>query len=58
MPLQAIKTVTVWLATATEGIAGIVIAIAVIEAALRTGMLVVRRNNARGADPSHEARSR
>lgn len=34
MPLDAIKTFTIWLATGTEGIAGIVIAAAVIEAAL------------------------
>lgn len=56
MPLDAIKTFTVWLATATEGIAGLVIAVAVIEAAIRTARLLFCHTPSAQADASHEAK--
>ena len=56
MPLEEIKTFTIWLATGTEGIAGVVIAIAVIEAAIRTALLLFRHTGAAQADASHQAK--
>ena len=56
MPLEAIKTFTIWLATGTEGIAGLVIAVAVIEAAGRTVLLLFRHTAPNQADASHEAK--
>ena len=53
MDLDAVKTLTVWLATMTEGVAGLVIAVAVIEAAVRIAVLPFRD---RGPDASHEAK--
>jgi len=55
MPLDTIKTFTVWLATGTEGIAGLIIAVAVIEAAIRTALLLVRKSTTTQEDASHEA---
>lgn len=37
MSLDAIKTFTIWLATMTEGIAGLSIAVAVVETVRRGG---------------------
>lgn len=56
MPLDAIKTFTTWLATGTEGIARLVIAIAVIEAAIRTTLLLFQHTAPTQADASHEAK--
>ena len=58
MPLDTIKTLTVWLATMTEGVGGLVIAAAVVEAAVRAARLPFRRAGAggAGADASHEAK--
>lgn len=55
MPLDAIKTFTVWLATGTEGVAGLIIAIAVIEATVRTARFLIRQGPIE-ADASHEAK--
>ena len=51
---ETIKQATIWLATGTEAIAGALIAIAVIEATLRTLALLLRR--ATSPDQSHEAK--
>ena len=56
MSLDTIKTFTVWLATGTEGIAGLVIAVAVIEAAIRTALLLFRHTASAQVDASHEAK--
>jgi uncharacterized membrane protein len=53
---DAIKQLTIWLATGTELIAGLVIALAVIEAAIRTGTLVIRYSSSQNPEPSHEAK--
>jgi uncharacterized membrane protein len=53
MLLDAVKTLTIFLATMTEGLAGLIIAIAVIEAAIRTAGLLFRYP---GPDASHEAK--
>ncbi|MEH3148286.1 MAG: DUF1622 domain-containing protein [Methylobacterium frigidaeris] len=42
MGVEAIKTLTLWLATGTEAVAGLVIALAVVEAALRTARVFIR----------------
>lgn len=54
MQLDAVKALTVWLATMTEGFGGLVVGFAVIEAAVRICMLVFRRSPV--ADASHEAK--
>lgn len=54
--LEAVKTFTIWLATATEGLAGLVIAVAVIEAAIGTAGLIIARPAADDPDSSHEAK--
>jgi uncharacterized membrane protein len=56
MPLEAVKTLTVWLATLTEGLASLVIAFAVIEAGLRTFRLMLHHTGAADAAASHEAK--
>lgn len=56
MFLDVIKTFTIWLATLTEGIAGLVIAIAVIEAAIRTAAVLFQHRSADNANASHEAK--
>ncbi|MBV9066303.1 MAG: DUF1622 domain-containing protein [Methylobacteriaceae bacterium] len=56
MPLEAVKTFTIWLATGTEGLAGLVIAVAVIEAAIRTAGLIFHSPAANNPDASHEAK--
>ncbi len=56
MPLDAVKTFTIWLATGTEGLAGLIIAVAVIEAAFRTAGLIIRRPANDNPDSSHEAK--
>ena len=56
MPLDAVKTLTIWLATFTEGIAGAVIAIAVIEAAIRTVRVLFAHTRPSDAEASHEAK--
>ncbi len=53
MDLDAVKILTVRLATMTGGIAGLVIAVAVIEAAVRTAGLLFHHRN---PDASHEAK--
>ncbi len=55
MFVGAIKQFTIWLATATELIAGLIIAIAVIEAVLRTAM-VIRHSSSHSPESSHEAK--
>jgi len=56
MLLDTIKSFTIWLATGTEAIAGLVIAAAVIEAAIRTVPLLFRHAETANADASHEAK--
>lgn len=51
-----IKTLTIWLATGTEGIAGLLIAAAVIEAALRTARLFFVHTAPAAAEASQEAK--
>jgi uncharacterized membrane protein len=53
MDLDAVKILTVRLATMTEGVAGLVIAVAVIEAAIRTAELLLHHWD---PDASHEAK--
>ena len=56
MWVDGVKALTLWLATMTEGIASIVIAAAVVEAALRTGRLMFTHTGAADTDASHEAK--
>jgi uncharacterized membrane protein len=56
MPLEAVKTFTIWLATGTEGLAGLVIAVAIIEATFRTAGLLIYRARTDSPDASHEAK--
>ncbi|MGI4795854.1 MAG: DUF1622 domain-containing protein [Janthinobacterium lividum] len=53
---DVIKQVTLLLATGTEAIAGVLIAIAVIEATFRIVTVVVRYSAAADPDRSHEAK--
>ena len=53
---DTIKLITLWLATATEAIAGFFIAVAVIEATLRTIPVVLYDSTARNPDRSHMAK--
>ena len=55
MPIDAIKQLTIWLATGTETIAGIVVAVAVIEAAVRS-VVVLFSEAGSGPDKSHQAK--
>jgi uncharacterized membrane protein len=52
--MEAIKLLTLWVATGTEAIAGLVIAVAVIEAAVRTALVFLR--HAGSDQASHEAK--
>lgn len=54
--IETVKQATEWLATGTEGIAGLLIAVAVIEAAVRTLGLMVRYADTDNPDRSHEAK--
>lgn len=54
--MEAIKQLTLWLAAGTETIAGLVIAAAVIEAALRAVLVLFRHADTDNADASHEAK--
>lgn len=56
MLTEQIKQLTILLATATEGVAGLVIAVAVIEAAARTAFVFVSFAKPRDAVASHEAK--
>ena len=56
MLIDIVKDATLAAATCTEAVAGIIIAIAVIEAAGRTGGLLVRRRPAVDPEASHEAK--
>lgn len=56
MLTETIKDITLWLATATEAIAGALIAIAVIEATFRTATVVLRYSAAGDPTRSHEAK--
>jgi uncharacterized membrane protein len=56
MPIDAIKQLTVWLATGTETVAGIVVAVAVIEAAVRSVLVLLRQSGSGGPADSHEAK--
>lgn len=51
-----VKDATLVAATCTEAVAGVVIVVAVVEAALRTSLLVVRRPSAADPGASHEAK--
>lgn len=51
-----VKELTLWLSTVTEGIAAVVIAVAVIEAGLRTLVLIYVSVMPDGAARSHEAK--
>ncbi len=53
---DAIKQLTLWLATGTEAIAGAIIAVAVIEAAFRTLAVMLHHSAAADPDRSHEAK--
>ena len=52
----AIKQLTLWLATGTEAIAGLLIAVAVIEAAIRAAGVVFRYSAFTDPGHSHEAK--
>ncbi len=56
MTVDAIKQLTLWLATGTETVAGFVIAAAVVEAALRTALVFLHRSNFGHPDQAHEAK--
>lgn len=56
MPYELIKEFTLLLSTITEGVAAFVIAIAVIEAAARTVLLLVQSLPGDSAGASHEAK--
>jgi len=56
MPYELIKELTLLLSTITEGVAALVIAIAVIEGVGRTALLLVPGASAGGASASHEAK--
>lgn len=51
-----VKELTLWLSTVTEGVAAVVIAIAVLEAALRTLTLLFETFVPDGTSRSHEAK--
>lgn len=53
--IETVKQITEWLATATEGIAGLVIAIAVVEATVRTAVVLFRYSD-KPPDQSHVAK--
>ncbi len=53
---EVIKQFTIWLATGTELIAGLVIAIAVIEGAIRTGIVIAQYSSSHNPECSHEAK--
>lgn len=54
--IDTTKAVTLWLATGTEGVAALLIAAAVIEAALRALVLLFRHTAPADAQISHEAK--
>ena len=56
MLTDEIKQLTIWLATATEAVAGLLIAIAVVEAAIRAIGLVFQREDRDNPERSHEAK--
>jgi len=56
MPYELIKDWTLLLSTLTEGVAAVVIAIAVLEGVLRTVALLFRGVSGDGASQSHEAK--
>ena len=53
---ETVKQITLWLATGTEAIAGALIAIAVIEAAIRAAAVVLRYSETADPGHSHEAK--
>ncbi len=53
---ETIKEVTLLLATATEAIAGVLIAIAILEAAFRIAGVLLRAGRRSNPDESHEER--
>ena len=56
MLTDLVKEATVGAATCAEAVASVVIAIAVIEAAIRTAVLIAHREPRSGPDASHEAK--
>lgn len=56
MWVEDVKQLTLWLATGTEAVAGLIIAIAVVEATIRTAALLPRSFAAGDANRSHEAK--
>lgn len=56
MLTDVVKDLTLGAATCTEAVAGLIIVIAVIEAALRTALLIVRWRPLANPDASHEAK--
>lgn len=56
MPYELIKELTLLLSTLTEGVAALVIAIAVIEGVFRTVLLLFQGVSGEGATASHEAK--
>ena len=56
MLFVAVKTLTIWLAAITESLAALIIAVAVIEATIRTARLLVQQVHPADADASHEAK--
>ena len=58
MATDIIEQTTMWLATGTEGIAGVLIALAVLEAGIRTMTMVVRYSAAVDLDRSYDVKSR
>ena len=55
-PLDAVKTLTIWLAIATEALAALVIAAAVVEAALRTVRFILGQPADDDPNSSHQAK--
>ena len=56
MPADMIKELTLWLSTLTEAVAALVIAIAVIEGVVRTGLLLYQGILPGRVSASHEAK--
>ena len=56
MWIDDVKQLTLWLATGTEAVASLVIAVAVVEATIRTLPLVATSLSAREPERSHEAK--
>jgi uncharacterized membrane protein len=54
--IETVKAITVWLAAATEGIAGLIIAVAVVEASAQSAFVLFRYAASRSPERSHLAK--